>query len=272
MSKVIIRLNNINKSYPNGKIALENVNLNISESEFISIVGPSGCGKSTLLRLVSGLSSYSSGDIYLEDNVLHKSQSKSMKYPWSKLFSKAPLLPRSLNKIAFVFQDAALMPWTSVLDNVLLPLKLAKVSNKFAKIEAKKMLDLVGLTEFENAYPRELSGGMKMRVSLARALVTNPSILLMDEPFGSLDEITRSQLNQDLLNLWKNKNWTVLFVTHNIYEAVYLSERVIVMSSSPGRIIADVSIDIPYPRSEIFRTSELYGAYCKEVLAHLSLT
>ncbi len=244
MSHPAITLSHIRKAYANGTVALEDMNLSIQESQFVTLVGPSGCGKSTVLRLIAGLGKMNSGSI-----------------EWGEGLTK--------RKLAYVFQDAALMPWATVLENVMLPLKLAKVPTKEALPAVREALHLVGLDAFTRCYPRELSGGMKMRVSIARALVTEPEILLMDEPFGALDEITRSRLNQDLLNLWREKRWTVIFVTHNIYEAVYLSNRTIVMAARPGRVVADITIDAPYPRTEEFRTSPLYNEYCREVALEL---
>ncbi|MBD2169071.1 ABC transporter ATP-binding protein [Calothrix membranacea FACHB-236] len=241
-----IQLSHISKVYNNGTVALQDLNLAIPESQFISIVGPSGCGKSTVLKLIAGLGRISSGTI-----------------DWG--------LPSQGRKLAFVFQDAALMPWANVKENVRLPLKLAGISQKETNSLVQQTLALVGLEKCERSYPRELSGGMKMRVSIARALVTQPNILLMDEPFGALDEITRSKLNSDLLDLWYQHHWTVVFVTHNIYEAVYLSNRVVVMGTNPGRMIADIEITAPYPRSEEFRTSSLYNEYCRQVSQSLEI-
>jgi NitT/TauT family transport system ATP-binding protein len=237
-----IILNHVSKVYANGTVALENVNLVIQQSEFVSLVGASGCGKSTVLRIIAGLGNPSSGSVEL--NLKER-------------------------KLAFVFQDAALMPWANVYENVYLPLKLAGVSKKDAQVQIKQAIARVGLEGFENNYPRQLSGGMKMRVSIARALVQKPGILLMDEPFGALDEITRSNLNTELLDLWHQHRWTVVFVTHNIYEAVYLSNRVLVMGNSPGRVVAEINIDTPYPRSETFRTSVEYNNYCRSINEHL---
>ena len=241
----VITLNQISKVYTNGTIALQDLNLAIPESQFASLLGPSGCGKSTVLRLIAGLGRISSGSI-----------------DWG--------ITQQARKLAFVFQDAALMPWSNVRENVRLPLKLARMSKKDSQKLVQQTLALVGLEGFEENYPRQLSGGMKMRVSIARALVTQPNFLLMDEPFGALDEITRSKLNGDLLDLWYQYQWTVVFVTHNIYEAVYLSNRVLVMGTSPGRIVADVEIDAPYPRNDDFRTSLLYNQYCRQVYQHLA--
>ncbi len=245
-----IRLRNVDKVYANGTLALQGVNLDIGQSEFVSLVGPSGCGKSTVLRLIAGLGALSQGDI------------EHCPPP------DAPSQP--LHELAFVFQEAALMPWATVLDNIRLPLKLAQVPRKVADLAVREAIGTVGLTGFERAYPRELSGGMKMRVSIARALVTKPNLLLMDEPFGALDEMTRSKLNSDLLELWQHKRWTVIFVTHNIYEAVYLSNRVVVMAPRPGRVVADIAIEAPYPRTEQFRTSSVHSDYCRKVSACLS--
>ncbi|MDE5083662.1 MAG: ABC transporter ATP-binding protein [Trichodesmium sp. St18_bin1] len=235
-----ISCHHINKIYANGTVALQDMNLTINQGEFVTIVGPSGCGKSTVLRLIAKLSDVTSGQI--ESNI---NQSK--------------------NELAFVFQEPALMPWSQVIDNVHLPLKLAGISLKESRKTVQEAINLVGLDGFERSYPRQLSGGMKMRVSIARALVTRPRIVLMDEPFGALDEMTRSKLNSDLLEVWQKRNWTVVFVTHNIYEAVYLSQRVIVMAARPGRVVADVKIDATYPRSEDFRTWQLCNDYCREI-------
>ena len=244
-NRPIITLNQISKAYTNGTVALQDLNLAIPESQFVSLIGPSGCGKSTVLRLIAGLGRISSGSI-----------------DWA--------INQQARKLAFVFQDAALMPWANVRENIRLPLKLARMPKKDSQKLVQQTLALVGLEGFEENYPHQLSGGMKMRVSIARALVTQPNVLLMDEPFGALDEITRSKLNDDLLNLWLQQRWTVVFVTHNIYEAVYLSNRVLVMGTSPGRIVADVEIDVPYPRNDDFRTSLLYNQYCRQVSQHLA--
>lgn len=239
----VITLQQINKTYANGTIALQNLNLNIPASSFVSLVGPSGCGKSTVLRLIAGLGQMTSGKI-----------------AWSQ----------GSHKLAYVFQEAALMPWATVLDNVRLPLKLGKASKSQQLSAVSDAIARVGLQGFERCYPRELSGGMKMRVSIARALATKPDVLLMDEPFGALDEITRSRLNDDLLNLWNQMNLTVIFVTHNVYEAVYLSDRVVVMAARPGRVIAEIDIDAPYPRDEDYRTSALFNQYCRDVSHRLA--
>ena len=241
----IISLNQVSKVYANGTIALQGVDLTVRPMEFVSLIGPSGCGKSTVLRLIAGLGQASSGRI-----------------AWG--------MNASERNLAFVFQDAALMPWANVVDNVYLPLKLQGKSRRTSRAAIQEAIQMVDLEGFETCYPRELSGGMKMRVSIARSLVTQPNILLMDEPFGALDEITRSRLNSDLLSLWGEKHWTVVFVTHNIYEAVYLSNRAVVMAAHPGRIVADIPIDAAYPRTDEFRTSSLFNQYCREVLSYLS--
>lgn len=245
-NQTAIYCHNLNKIYANGTVALQNMNLTINQGEFLTIVGPSGCGKSTVLRLIAKLSDVTSGKI--ESNINQKK-----------------------HELAFVFQEPALMPWSQVIDNVYLPLKLAGRSLREARTIAQEAINLVGLDGFECSYPRELSGGMKMRVSIARALVTQPKIVLMDEPFGALDEMTRNKLNSDLLGVWKKRNWTVVFVTHNIYEAVYLSQRVIVMAARPGRVVADVKIDATYPRSEDFRMSQLCNDYCRKISNYLKM-
>ena len=241
----VITLSNISKVYSNGTVALKDLNLTIQEGEFVSLLGPSGCGKSTVLRLIAGLGKTSSGGIF-----------------WGTGHDR--------RKLAYVFQEAALMPWATVWENIYLPLKLAGITKRAAGSAVAEAIELVALQGFERCYPRELSGGMKMRVSIARALVTHPEMLLMDEPFGALDEMTRSRLNSDLLELWNRMNWTVGFVTHNIYEAVYLSNRVVVMASRPGRVVTEVAIDAPYPRTEAFRTSSVFNEYCRQISAALS--
>ncbi|PSN20784.1 nitrate/sulfonate/bicarbonate ABC transporter ATP-binding protein [filamentous cyanobacterium CCP5] len=243
----IFTLNQVSKVFANGTEALRSIDLSVHSREFISLVGPSGCGKSTILRLIAGLGRPSGGNIF-----------------WGPA-------PEQRN-LAFVFQDAALMPWASVLDNVHLPLKLKGKSLRAARAAIAQSLQMVGLQGLEDRYPRQLSGGMKMRVSIARALITQPNILLMDEPFGALDEMTRSKLNSDLLDLWAQQQWTVVFVTHNIYEAVYLSSRVVVLGAHPGQVVADIPIEAPYPRRDHYRTSPLFNRYCREILDCLSGT
>jgi len=237
--KPAIHLQHVKKVYPNGTVALHDLNLEIQQGQFTSLVGPSGCGKSTVLRLIAGLGTASGGTITWADHT-----------------------PQQL---AYVFQEAALMPWATVWHNAYLPLKLRGIPPAQAEPKIRECLSLVDLRGVEKRYPRELSGGMKMRVSIARALVTEPQVLLMDEPFGALDEITRSKLNNDVLDLWQQQRWTGIFVTHNIYEAVYLSHQVVVMAAQPGRVITEVTIAEPYPRTEEFRTSALYNDYCRQI-------
>jgi NitT/TauT family transport system ATP-binding protein len=241
---VAVSLRGVTKVYDNGVTALGPLHLDVVRGEFVSLLGPSGCGKSTALRLIAGLAAPSSGAV----SVRHRTGEA-----------------RAGHSIGFVFQEPTLMPWTSVRENVRLPLKLAHAPAAEADARVSAALAQVGLTEFADAYPRELSGGMKMRVSLARALVTDPDILLMDEPFAALDEITRFRLNNDLLTLWRSLNMTVIFVTHSVFESVYLSQRVIVMTSRPGRLSAEFRIDTPEPRVEDFRLSAGYAGYCREV-------
>src|SRR6478609_4330129 len=243
-----VRLRAVTKIYDNGVMALGPLDLDVAKGEFVSLLGPSGCGKSTALRLIAGLSAPSAGTV----NVSHRSNRKDGRHP-----------------IGFVFQEPTLMPWASVRENVRLPLKLSHAPATDADRRIEEALAQVGLAEFADAFPRELSGGMKMRVSLARALVTDPEILLMDEPFAALDEITRFRLNNDLLELWRRLRKTVIFVTHSVFESVYLSRRVLVMSARPGRIAAEFRIDAPEPRGEEFRTSADYAGFCRKVSAAL---
>ncbi len=234
------------KTYPNGTRALLPVNLTVREGEFVTLLGPSGCGKSTLLKMVAGLLAPSDGRLLL----------------WRRPVAE---LEAGGHGMSFVFQEATLMPWARVLANVRLPLDLAGVPRAESEPRVRKALKLVGLDSFEGQLPRELSGGMQMRVSIARGLVTEPQLLLMDEPFGALDEITRNRLDSDLLALWQDRRLTVIFVTHSIYEAVYLSTRVVVMAARPGRIVEEVAIDEPYPRGPGFRVSTAFSHYAERL-------
>lgn len=216
----------VSKRYAKGAPILEDINLNVAKGEFVTIIGPSGCGKSTLLKLASGLTQASSGEIRV-DNM-------------------TPVNARET--VSFIFQDATLLPWLTVARNVGLGLELDRVPREAREEKIGSLLQLVGLSHVSKAYPRQLSGGMKMRVSIARALATRPRLLLMDEPFAALDEITRDRMNEELLRLREEQKWTVLFVTHSVAEAVFLSSRVIVLAARPGRIAHELPIDLPFPR------------------------
>lgn len=239
----------VGKTYSNGTVALAGVDIDIREGEFVSLVGPSGCGKSTLLRMIAGLGQSTVGTMHW----------------WEQDFG---VVGQPGRRLAFVFQEAALMPWATVERNVELPLRLSG-QRKTAE-HVQEVLEMVGLEDFGKSYPRELSGGMQMRVSIARALITKPNLLLMDEPFGALDEMTRAKLNQDLLDLWERHRWTVVFVTHSVYESVFLSNRVVVMAARPGRVHEKIIIDSPAPRGHAFRTSSEYHAWCDRVSDSLS--
>jgi NitT/TauT family transport system ATP-binding protein len=232
----------VDKRFANGTLALSDVDLDVTERGFVALLGPSGCGKSTLLRMIAGLITPTSGSI-----------------EWGGEGHG------SVGEVGFVFQDPTLMPWASALSNVMLPLDLARTPKAEAKDRAAAALASVGLAGFEHAYPRALSGGMKMRVSIARAMVTKPKLLLMDEPFAALDEITRFRLNNDLLELWERERFTAMFVTHSVFESVYLSQRVVVMGARPGHIADSIPITAPGARTEAFRTSPDYAAQCRTV-------
>jgi NitT/TauT family transport system ATP-binding protein len=236
-----VALRDVAKTFANGVIALDGLDLDVRPGEFVSLLGPSGCGKSTALRLIAGLSEPSRGAIV-----------------WGES-GAAP----AKRDIGFVFQEPTLMPWATVAGNVALPLTLRHVGASKAAPQVTAALERVGLASFRDAYPRELSGGMKMRVSIARALVTDADLLLMDEPFAALDEITRFKLNNDLLDLWQALGKTIVFVTHSVFESVYLSGRIVVMTPRPGRVFKELRVDAPYPRHESFRTSSDYAAYCR---------
>jgi NitT/TauT family transport system ATP-binding protein len=249
-ARPLLRLSGISKTFASGTTALSSVDLTIVPGEFVSLLGPSGCGKSTLLKIISGLAAPSSGTI-----------------DWPQSVYDAEGTPEPA--LGFVFQEPTLLPWRTAAENVYLPLLLAGVSKRDARDRVQEALALVGLSAFADQHPRQLSGGMKMRVSIARALVTRPKILLMDEPFAALDEITRGKLNDELLELFARQGLTVIFVTHSVYESVYLSSRIVVMSARPGRISDDIPIEVGYPRTEEFRTSPLYNDRCRLVSAAL---
>jgi NitT/TauT family transport system ATP-binding protein len=248
----LLRLEGITKTFASGTAALANVDLTIYPGEFISLLGPSGCGKSTLLKIIAGLAAPTTGSI-----------------DWPRSTYRADGSPEPA--LGFVFQEPTLLPWRTTADNVHLPLLLAGVGKKEARDRISEALAQVGLSAFADRYPRQLSGGMKMRVSIARALVTLPEILLMDEPFAALDEITRGKLNDELLDLFARSKLTVIFVTHSVYESVYLSSRIVVMSSRPGRVMSDIPIEVGYPRNEEYRMSPLYNERCRLASAALRL-
>ncbi len=237
---VIAALRGVGKTFPSGVVAVSGLDLDIRDGEFVALLGTSGCGKSTALRMLAGLVPPSRGTISWQDR-------------------------KNPGALSFVFQEPTLMPWATVAANVRLPLKLLGRNDDIVAPRIEQTLQHVGLDGFAQAYPRELSGGMQMRVSIARALVTDPKLLLMDEPFAALDEITRFKLNNDLLVLWQDLCKTVVFVTHSVFESVYLAQRIVVMTPRPGRVFEEITIDAPYPRDESFRTSAEYAALCRRV-------
>jgi len=244
MSDVEIKLDHVSKTYidNNGKPieVLRDVSLDLKKGEFISLLGPSGCGKTTLLRIIADLLEPTSGEISVE--------------------GMTPREARLKRKYGIVFQSPVLYEWRTVCQNVELPLELMKIQKSKRKERAETMLDLVELINFANHYPSQLSGGMQQRVGIARALAIQPEILLMDEPFSALDEFTRERLHEDLLRIWSRTNKTIIFVTHNISEAVYLSDRICVLSPHPGRLSAVVDINFPRPRTQELRGSPEFAA------------
>lgn len=235
-------LSHLSRSFANGTHALGDLDATIESGAFVSLLGPSGCGKSTALRLIAGLDTPSTGAVQWEGG---------------------------RPELGFVFQEPTLMAWASAQKNVALPLELEKKPRALSASRAAEALAAVGLKGFEKSLPRVLSGGMRMRVSIARALVAQPEALLMDEPFAALDEFTRAKINDDLLALWQDQGFTALFVTHSVFESVYLSQRILVLSGRPGRLVADIANPAPYPRGEAYRTSPEFNAVAREVLAAL---
>ncbi|MBM3553217.1 MAG: ABC transporter ATP-binding protein [Alphaproteobacteria bacterium] len=237
-AQALVSLRGVGKTFPSGLVALADYDLDVREGETLTLLGPSGCGKSTVLRLIAGLARPTAGSI-----------------DWRT--------PRIENNIGFVFQDATLLPWASVFDNVFLPLRLGGFSRESASPRVNEALAHVGLLEFSRALPRELSGGMRMRCAIARALVTRPALIMMDEPFAALDEVTRFKLNDDLLALKRRLGATIVFVTHSVFEAAYLSTRIVVMSRRAGRIIDDIRIDPELARDDDYRTSNSFADICR---------
>jgi NitT/TauT family transport system ATP-binding protein len=232
------------KSFRNGIAALSSVDLAVSRGEFVGVLGPSGCGKSTLLRILAGLAEPTAGRLERSGDLT--------------------------DNIGFVFQEPTLMPWATVWDNVYLPLRLRGAGRAAAAPRIGAMLESLGLGEFAFAYPRQLSGGMRMRVSIARALVTEPALLLLDEPFAALDEITRFKLNEELRALWQRHRCTIVFVTHSVFESVFLTNRIVVMTKRPGRIVADLPVNLPEARDASLRMTPLYVEVCRAVSAELA--
>lgn len=245
-ANVKVDIKDVKKMYStrNGEVvALNGVNLEIAENEFICVVGPSGCGKSTLLNIIAGLQHPTSGEVTVNNKVVTE-----------------PGPERGV-----IFQQYALFPWLTVKQNVQFGLKLKKYSKQQLEDEALKYIDMVGLSDFANAYPKELSGGMKQRVAIARGYAMNPEVLLMDEPFGALDAQTRTQLQSELLHTWETEKKTCFFITHDVEEAVILSQRVVVMSARPGRIKSIIDIDIPYPRTQETKMSKRFNELKNEI-------
>ncbi len=239
----LVQFDRVEKRYGAGPLILDQISFAVNRGDFVSLIGPSGCGKSTVLKLISGLNPITGGKIVVDG-----------------------MEPRNaMEELAFVFQEPTLLPWLTVADNVQIPMKLHRVSAVKRAKRAAEALALVGLSERAQYYPRQLSGGQKMRVSIARALSVDPHILLLDEPFGALDEMTRDHLNEELLAIRERQAWTAFFVTHSVAEAVFLSNRIFVLSANPGRLHSEVVVDLPYPRTEETRLSATYQKLVGEV-------
>jgi NitT/TauT family transport system ATP-binding protein len=243
VDSTIVEFQSVAKCYGDGPLILDAINLSVKAGDFISLIGPSGCGKSTMLRLIAGLNPVSGGRIAIAGREPEEAAAE----------------------LAFVFQEPTLLPWLNVAANVELPQKLRQMDSAARTAARDQALALVKLDGREDAYPRQLSGGQKMRVSIARALTLNPKILLLDEPFGALDEMTREHLNEELLAIRAQQSWTAFFVTHSVAEAVFLSTRILVMSANPGRIAHDITVDLPANRTNETRLTRPYQDMVAEV-------
>ena len=238
-----VELVSVSKSYGNGSLVVDGLNLTVAKGEFVTLLGSSGCGKSTVLKLISGLTPATSGTITVDG-----------------------MTPQNARgTVSYIFQDSTLLPWRTVRQNVGLGLELEGINGDQRKKKAESLLDLVGLRHVAEAYPRELSGGMKMRVSIARALATSPRLLLMDEPFAALDEMTRDRMNEEIMRMREEQKWTAVFVTHSVAEAVFLSTRIVILSPMPGRIHTIVAVDLPSPRTGALRASPSFGELVLQV-------
>ena len=246
----MISIQDLNKTYPTQDgapiQALSNVDLEIAQGEFVTVVGPSGCGKTTLLKILAGILDKSSGSVMVNGTAL-----------------RGPS-----RQLGVVFQEPLLLPWRTILQNVMVPVEIQKLDKSTYRRAAEQLLDLVGLEGFGDKYPKELSGGMQQRVGIARALIHDPDFLLMDEPFGALDAMTRDQMNLELLEIWAEKTKTIVLITHSIAEAVFLADRIVVMSARPGRIAEIVEVDLPRPRTLQMINSDAFGTYVTRVRAH----
>ncbi len=243
----LVTLKNLHKRYGKGALVLENIDIEVSGTEFIGLIGPSGCGKSTLLKLIAGLTPITSGELEIN--------------------GRSPAAAR--DRMSFIFQDATLLPWLTVHKNIQTTMRLHGVDKRECALVADKMAAVVGLDKVKNFYPRQLSGGMQMRVSIARALSVSPQILLLDEPFGALDEMTRNHLNEELLKIRSMEDWTAFFVTHSVAEAVFLSTQIIILTANPGKIFKKIPVPFPYPRTAETRESAEFQSLVGEVSHHL---
>jgi NitT/TauT family transport system ATP-binding protein len=245
-----VALTTVSKTYANNRPVLQNIDLFVRKGEFVTLLGPSGCGKSTILKLIAGLTLPTTGEVSVDG-----------------------MTPKNAREtISFIFQDATLLPWRTVRQNTGLGLELEGAARAGRREKSMALLELVGLAQVADAYPRELSGGMKMRVSIARALATNPRLLLMDEPFAALDEISRDHLNEELLRFRAEQDWTAVFVTHSVAEAVFLSTRIVVLAPDPGRIRAVVPVGLPARRSSVLRATPEFETLVAQVSRALQET
>jgi NitT/TauT family transport system ATP-binding protein len=248
-----IRLEGVRKTYRFGSkefLAVSDVTMDIEEGQLVALVGPSGCGKSTLLKVLAGLHGYDSGTVQIGNAV-------------------SPFTPG--RDIGMVFQQALLLKWRTILDNILLPAEILGLPMAASRERARDLIQMVGLGTFADAYPSQLSGGMQQRASIARSLVHDPKLILMDEPFGALDALTRERMNLELMRIWKESGKTILFVTHGIQEAVFLGSKVAVLTAGPARMAAHFDINLPEPRTLSVKTSEQFGQYTKQIYALLGM-